>query len=244
MSNGQLGLKDGLLISYPKNDDEILLNGAAFVKYEMSLPSEQRLKDISAELISDILEPARAAAQMAKASEAARAIAAEKFTQSYMQTKELLDKKVIVHLKSRLVDHLAEAEQWGLRTKVGPHGVSIVKPRSQSEWINFAVTYVAQEASQLPANRIADPPFEQMQTLATDLQRYQQTRDNEKLQRRSGVQTRTQESQRLLDLLQTAADTLILIRFDGHLCPDLEHWGFTVTAHPSKAADTPPAPAH
>jgi hypothetical protein len=145
------------------------------------------------------------------------------------QARPLLE-KVILHLKSRHADNLAELEQWGLGTKNGSRGVSVLKPRTETEWRNFLLAYVAKEAALPAAQQMTDPPLSQLQGLADTVQQNRSDRTEQTVRRLRNVATRTSASQQLLDALQAAAAVLIVTRYDYKVTRDLQTWGFNLVA--------------
>lgn len=218
-----------LELRWTLNDAETIQLGEAFLTYENALPDAQRLRDLSVEFLRPLVDQARVAAAEAAAGEAQRARAAEAVRQALEQAHPLLD-KVILHLKSRHANNLAELEQWGLQTKQGQRGISVQKPRHLEQWREFLLAYVAQEATLPAAQQITDPPLSELQALAAIVQQNRTDRTEQTTRRLRNVAVRTTASQRLLDALQAAAAVLIVTRFEGKVTRDLQLWGFNLVA--------------
>ena len=67
-----------------------------------------------------------------------------------------------------------------------------------------------------------------MQDLAAIVQANLAARQQGSTQRQMGVQTRSVEVSRLLDILQTEAFVLVVTRLDGHVAEDLQQWGYQI----------------
>lgn len=145
-----------------------------------------------------------------------------------------------LHLKSRHAANLAELEQWGLKTKNGTRGVSVLKPRDMNQWRDFLLSYVEKEAILPAAQQITDPSLSQLQALAGTVKQNRADRAEQTTRRLRNVATRTAASQQLLDALQAAA-LLIVTRFDGKVTRDLQPRGFNLVArNGAKEQPTPP----
>ncbi|HTP07933.1 MAG TPA: hypothetical protein VMP08_06765 [Anaerolineae bacterium] len=216
-------------LNWPSSDQDIIDLGAAFTAYEEQLLPAQQLKDLSNVFFKGLLQAAQVAAAEARAGEAARAQSAEVVRQAMEQARPLLD-KIVLHLKSRHADNLAELEQWGLETKRNAHGVSVTKPNNDTTRRTFLLAYVNKEAALPVTEQITDPPLSQMQALADTLSQNRSDRTEQTTRRLRNVATRTNASQQLLDALQAAAAVLIVTRFNRQVTRDLQAWGFNVVA--------------
>ena len=218
-----------LELHWPLSDAEIIGLGESFLAHEIKLPTTEQLKDLSPEFFTPLLNRAKIAAVEASAGEAQRAQAAEVVRQAMEKAHPLLD-KVILHLKSRHADNLAELEQWGLKTKIGARGVSVIKPNNDTARRDFLLAYVEKEATLPAAQQITDPPLSEMQALANVVKQNRSDRTEQTMRRVRGVAVRTEASQRLIDALQAAAATLIVICFEGKVTRELQAWGFNLVA--------------
>ncbi|CAG0937764.1 hypothetical protein TFLX_06719 [Thermoflexales bacterium] len=146
-----------------------------------------------------------------------------------------------LHLKSRHAANLAALEQWGLKTKNGTRGISVLKPRNLEQWRNFLLAYVAQEATLPAAQQITEPPLSELQALAEVVKQNRADRAEQTTRRLRNVATRTAASQQLLDALQAAAAVLIVMCYEGQVTRDLQPWGFNLVARNGvKEQPTPP----
>jgi hypothetical protein len=228
-----------LELNWPSSDLEIIELGTAFVTYEEAQPVAQQLKDLPVVFFSALVKQAQDSAAQASAGEASRAQAAEAVRQAMEQARPLLD-KVILHLKSRQANNLAGLEQWGLTTNATARGVSVIKPKNETEWRAFLLSYTEKEATLPVADQITDPPLSQLQALAETVRQNRADRMEQTTRRTRNVAARTSASQKLLDALQAAAAVLIVTRFGGQLTRDLQAWGYRIVAKTAKATATPP----
>jgi hypothetical protein len=80
------------------------------------------------------------------------------------------------------------------------------------------------------ADRLADPALDTVTAVLAALTTSLAVRQQGRTQREQGVQTRTAEAQKLLDLLQVAAAYHCVVEFDGVVDARLQDLGFEVTA--------------
>jgi hypothetical protein len=233
-------VQSDLELRWTLNDAETIQLGEAFLAHESALPELQQLKDLPPGFFVPLISRAKTAAAEASAGEAQRAQAAEAVRQAMEQAQPLLD-KVILHLKSRHANNLAELEQWGLKTKPGARGVSVTKPNNDSARRDFLLAYVTKEATLPPAQQIADPPLSELQALAETVQQNRADRTEQANRRLLNVANRTAASQHLLDALQAAAAILIVKCFNGQVTRDLQAWGFNLVAKNGGNETPPPA---
>jgi hypothetical protein len=235
-----------LELRWATTDKAIIQQGVSFLAFEEQLPAEKQLKDLSPLFFTGLITAAQDAAAGAGAGEADRARAAEVVRQADEQLRPLLD-KVILRLKNRHADNLAELEQWGLKTKIGTRGVTVNQPKNVTDWRAFLLAYVAKESSQPAATQISDPPLSRLAAIAAALQENQAVRTKQTHQRLRGVAARATAVQTLLDALQAAAAVLIVTRFGGQITRDLQQWGYELvakTAPPQEEPATPEEPAN
>ncbi len=159
--------------------------------------------------------------------------AAELVRQADEQLRPLME-KVILRLKNRHADNLAELEAHGLKTKVGARGVTVTKPKNTADWRAFCLAYVDKESALPAASQITDPPLSQLTAIAQVLRDNQAARTTQTTRRQMSVATRTAAAQTLLDALQAAA-VLIVLRFGGQVTFDLQQWGYDVVAKTAPA---------
>jgi hypothetical protein len=235
----QLDKPGPLILKWPTKDLEIIQLGRAYVTHEATLLEEQ-LKDLPLTLLQPVLETAELALQTAGSGETARATAAETIRQVYLTARPALE-NAFTQLKARYFANLAHLEAYGLDTVAGKNGVSVRKPRNQTEWLAFLEGYVKQETSLAPADRLPIPPLADLQTLLTTYQTALATRTSGRNTREINVQSRSTAVQRLLDLLQVACAVLVVTRFNGLVTNDLQKWGFTVQAKTAPIETAPPA---
>ncbi|HRQ38335.1 MAG TPA: hypothetical protein PLD25_10510 [Chloroflexota bacterium] len=216
-------------VQWPKKPANILALGQAYVTYEASLPVGQQLAAPSLAVMQAANTAAQTAQAAADTGENARALAAETYRQTMTTAKRQLE-IALGRLKGNHITNLAALQQWGLDTVSTSTGVSVRKPRTDPQWEAFLNAYVSKETS-LPANeQITDPSLSEMTQLRDDVQAARAARTSGKNQREFNVLTRTAETQRLLDLLQTAAVNMVVLRHNGVVSNALQSWGYVVTA--------------
>jgi hypothetical protein len=241
-------VQSALELRWAATDESIVKHGQTFLAFEESRPASEQLKDLSPAFFTALVDTAREAATEAGLGETERARVAELVRQADEQLRPLAD-KLILRLKNRHADNLAELESYGLQTKVGARGVSVIKPKNHIARRVFCLAYVERETSLPAAQQITDPPLSQMTALAAILRDNQAVRTTQTNRRQISVATRSAASQTLLDALQAAAAVLIVTRFGGQVTFDLQQWGYDVVAKTAPApkpieAPTPPEPTN
>lgn len=235
--------KGDLEVRWPAKDEQVIALGEAYIARETSLSADQRLSEPELGQVQTALDNTKEAVGMAGSGEVERATAAEAYRQAMEEARPLLE-LALLRLKSQYAANLAQLEAWGLQTKSGARGVTVLKPDHTKGWAAFLLAYVEREQN-LPAEaRIADPSLDQMAALAEAVRQNQEQRLNGRTQREIGVKTRSEAVQQLLDLLQLAAVVLVVTRYNRRVMNDLQQWGYEVTARTaSRPAEPPPAVA-
>ena len=231
-------VQSALELRWAATDADIIKHGLAFQAFEEQQPVNEQLKDLSPLFFRELIKTAEEAAAEARQGEAERARAAELVRQADEQLRPLME-KVILRLKNRHANNLAELEPYGLQTKVGARGVTVTKPKNTADWRAFCLIYVERESSLSAEQQITDPPLSQLTAIAQILRDNQTERTTQVNRRQINVANRTAASQTLLDALQAAAAVLIVTRFGGKVTFDLQQWGYDVVA---KTAPKPPEP--
>lgn len=216
-------------LNLPRNEVDLLALAESYVVYEATLSPDEVLHDISCADIQAALSRAQTAQAAQRASETDRAIAAAQLQIAYRHVRPLLD-RVILHLKSRHVDNLADLEQWGLKTKVGPHGPIVLKPVNPLDWLDFLNAFVAQESGRLPADQISDPSLSELAEWAEKANRSRQERDAARIQREINTAARHAAVHQLRQLLLVAASIRIVKQYQGCVSVELGKWGYPVMA--------------
>lgn len=232
-------------LRWPKSQSEIIALGAAYVAYESSLPGNKQLAEPSLADVQAMLAAAQAEHAAANSGETARAVAAENYRQTFLTAKTKLN-AVLLQLKVRNLSNLALLEGWGLDTVTGFNGVSVRKPRSDREWVDFLASYVAKETSLDAAARITDPPLTEMTALNDALQAADAERKAGRDQRETAVESRMVMTKKLLTMLQAAAFTFVVARYEGVVTNGLQKWGYDVVAYNAangSNGDTEPIPS-
>lgn len=242
MINFRLDTKGELVVRWPRRDEAIVTMGQTYVAYESSLPAEQRLREPDIALIQDALAQATAAIEASHHGEQKRATAAEQYRQAITEARTLLE-EALIHLQSHYIGNLAQLEAWGLDTRAGAHGVAIRKPGTNKDWVNFLLTYVAQEQSLAESDRITNPPLTALENLAQTIQNSLEARRSGRDQREIGIKERAAAVSHLLDLLRAAAVVLVVTRFQSQVTNDLQLWGYEVTARSGSKESAPPQQA-
>lgn len=216
-------------LNLPRDEADLLALAESYVAYEATLSPDEVLHDISCADIQAALSRAQTAQAAQRASETDRAIAAAQLQIAYGQVRPLLD-RVILRLKSRHVDNLADLEQWGLKTKVGPHGPIVLKPVNPLDWLDFLNAFITQESGRLPADQISDPSLSELAEWAERANRAKQDRDAARIQREIHTAARHAAVQQLRQLLLVAVSIRIVKQYQGGVSVELGRWGYTVTA--------------
>lgn len=226
----QLDKNGAYLLRWSRKDHDILANTRAYLLRERSLDESLQLKDIPLAYLQSKYDSALAALSDSQTGEAARST----FTNEYQSRLNHLRKKlqyILALLKYKHASNPFAIEKHGFNVRhAARRGYAVPLPRTNGGLIRLLASYLAQESSLPPAERIPDPSFEEMQTLQTDILRFQQTRAQARIQRTSNVYERRAIITELQDLLQCAAHILIVMRFNGKVSPELALWGFTVVA--------------
>ncbi len=228
-------------------DESVIKNGLSFVAFEKQRPLAEQLKDISAGFMQVLVMAAQDAAVEAGQGEVERARAAEAVRQADAQLRPLME-KVLLHLKSRHANNLAELEKYTLNTTVGARGISVTKPKNLADWRTFCIKYTELEGALPAEQQISDPPLSQLVAIANTLQTNTEDRSMQTTRRQRNVATRTMAAERLQDALQAAAAVIMVKCFDGHVTRDLQQWGYDVVAKNGSAEkpeepETPENPA-
>jgi hypothetical protein len=234
-------VQGALELRWASTDEAIIKHGQTFLAFEESRPASEQLKDLSPTFFTRLVDAAREAATEAGLGEAERARAAEAVRQADAELPDLVD-KIILHLKSRHADNLADLEAYTLKTKAGARGVTVTKPNNASARRAFCLAYVEKEASLPAEQQISDPPLSRMTAIANILRQNQAVRTEQTNRRQINVATRTAAAQTLLDALQAAAAVLIVMRYNGQVTRDLQQWGYEVVAKGSPAPAEEPTP--
>lgn len=243
MINFRLDTKGDLMVRWPRRDEAIITMGQTYVAHENSLPVEQRLREPDIALIQAALTQATAAVEASHHGEQKRAAAAEQYRQAIIEARTLLE-EALIHLQSHYISNLAQLEAWGVDTRAGARGVTVRKPSTNKDWVNFLLTYVAREQSLAESDRITDPPLAALETLAQTIQNSLEDRRGGRDQREIGIKERATAVNHLLDLLRVAAAVLIVTRFHSQVMNDLQLWGYEVIARSgSKESGIPTPPA-
>lgn len=233
---------DGALeVRWPKQDRQTVALAEAYLRRENGLPAAERLPYPLLTDVQAALAAVQNKADTAGSGEQGRAQAAELYRQTMARAIPRLE-LALLRLKGQYADNLAALEAWGLHTKTGARGVTVIKPRTEKGWVDFLHRYVVQEQSMAEAKRVSDPPLDEMQGLAQTLEQSNRARTEGRTQREIGVQGRSAAGQRLLDIVQLAAFALVVGRYDGQVTNDLQQWGYTVVARASTGGTShPPA---
>lgn len=225
-------------VRWPESDRDIIALGQAYVAYETARPPEDQVPAPALATVQATLDAAQAAQAAAQTGEAERAQAAETYRQTLATAKEQLD-AVIIRLKAKYLDNLAQLEEWGLDTTTTSRGVSVRKPDSDSAWADFLQAYVTKESSLPAETQLSDPPLAEMEALATTLAASDAARSAGRAQREANVSARSEEAAELLDLLQVAGLVLVATRFNRQVNSELQAWGYDVAARDTQSQGPP-----
>ncbi|MCB9443037.1 MAG: hypothetical protein H6669_02285 [Ardenticatenaceae bacterium] len=237
----KLDATSSLNVRWPRTYRAVVQLGETYTAYESSLATESQLQDVPLALIQAALSEAQTAIAAAQSGESGRAAAGEVVRQTYETVRPLLD-KAIMRLKANHFDNLAQLEQWGLDTAVVKGKVSVRKPTSQGQWLDFLQAYVTKEASLSAEQQISDPPLATMQSHLDTMQASLTDRASGKDQREINIQARNTAVDRLLTLLKLAAAIRVVITYGGAITNDLQLWGFEVNGRVAGSKEEPIPP--
>lgn len=216
-------------IIWPKKPADILQTAQTFLAHYATLSPSEQTPEINLPLLQTWYTTASGSSDTATLGETDRSLHAETFRQALAQLPALVD-KINILLQAKNVSNLAQMEAWGFPTRQGKHGVKVTKPYGQTQLITWLAAYVAKETSLPPAERLPDPPLSQMQTLLDTLQTALTARDTGRTQREIHLANRDQALETLLNLLQLAAATLVMYKFNGKVTNALQPYGFIIHA--------------
>lgn len=222
----KLDVNGDYLVQWPRKDTDILTLTSRYIAKQLSLPVEDRLKDVPLATVQALFNQASAAATTATGGEITRATAAETLSQRIEEVKGYLD-LIFLRLKGQYADNLAQLEGWGIPTTKGSRGINLQKPNTQNKIIAFLRVYVAKESTVSAAEQIADPPLATMQALLNDIEDALASRTTARDQRELNVETRHQVLDELLNWLQTAC-LLLVMQSGGKVSTALQQHGFTI----------------
>lgn len=226
--------KGRYLVRWPRNDDKTLQLGSAFIAYEDTLPASQQSPFL--ETIRTTLASASGSAGSATSGETTRAVSAEELRKARSDAKMPIS-QAFDALKLAYSENLAVLEEYGIKTTQGMDSVRVYKPKNQAEWDDFLIAYVAKQSALEPAVQLQKPSLAALLPLAETVSVSRKSRDDGRTQRVMGVSSRVSVSTRLHDLLELAAATLVVTRYDFQVPRDLALWGYDVVeARPSATA--------
>lgn len=239
----RLDLNGDYLVQWPRKDTEILTLTSRYIAKQLSLPVEDRLKDVPLATVQALYNQASTAATTATGGEITRATAAETLSQRIEEVKGYLD-IIFLRLKGQYADNLAQLEGWGIPTTKGSRGINLQKPNTQNKIIAFLRAYVAKESTMIEGKQITDPPFSTMQALLDDIEDALASRTTARDQRELNVETRRKVLDELLNWLQTAC-LLLVMQSGGKVSTALQQHGFTIlertsNGNPSNGVQEPP----
>ena len=188
-------VQGALELRWATTDEGVIKHGQAFLAFEQQRPASEQLKDLSPTFFTRLVDAAQEAATEAGLGEAQRARAAELVRQADEQLRSLVD-KLILHLKSRHANNLADLEAYGLKTTAGARGVSVQKPRDATGRRAFCLAYVDSESVVPAASQITDPPLSQLTAIAQVLRDNQAARTTQTNRRRANPARRATSRRR------------------------------------------------
>lgn len=223
----KLDTTSDLSVRWPRTYRMIVQLGETYIAYEASLAAEAQLHDVPLSIIQDALTQAQTAIAAAQSGESGRAAAGEIVRQTYETVRPLLD-KAFIRLKANYFDNLAQLEQWGLDTAVVNGKVSVRKPTTQRQQLDFLQAYVRMETSLPTAEQISNPSLATMQSHLEVLKANLDKRNSGQGQREISIEARNTAVSRLLDLLKLAAAIRVGVTYNGQITNELQRWGFVV----------------
>jgi len=228
-------------VNWPANDAEIVRLGEEFIQASERRPAERCFPALN--LVKTRCAAAAAAMAQAQTGDADRSGAALTVEQTFEQAQQLV-RKIVAGLSYHHLHELPELQKWGLKVVRGPRGQYLVKsPRNKADVMAMLETYLKRENELPEANRLADPALDTVAAALAALTTSMAARQQGRTQREQGVQARTVEAQKLLDLLQVAAAYHCVVEFDGVVDARLQDLSFEVTTV-TKRATAPVEPAN
>lgn len=143
-------------------------------------------------------------------------------------------------LKATFMDTPAKATEWGFEVKqIGHRSGTILLPQGRDELVKTLTAYIATEEGRPAAERFKTPDLAEVKTVCDRLRQSMEARADSQAQRESGTAQANAVADELLDLLQAALVQIIVKQYGRKVTPDLQSWGFEVTARTAKQPAAP-----
>lgn len=223
-----------LHLTFPDRDrpPDIVHSSRSLIKYEQSLPPEERLKHtpFMVALVADwdVADAKRLDG------EAQRAEAAE--------TVERLDREMIEVVRTirKIIDaafptNPSRAKAWGFEAKKSTK--NILLPQTRSEHLNVLDKYIAKEQSRPEEERFTSPNLADVMRIRDELHQQLDIRAAGQNQREEAVVACNQIAADLYNYLQSAMTDLLTFKFGFKLTVELQKWGYDVSPRRTASAE-------
>lgn len=223
-----------LHLNFPDRDrpPDIVHSSRSLIKYEQSLPPEERLRHtpFMVALVADWDEAdAKRLDGESQRAEAAEAV-------------ERLDREMIEVVRTirKIIDaafptNPSRAKAWGFEAKKSTK--NILLPQTRKEHLNVLDKYIAKEQSRPEEERFTSPNLAEVIRVRDELREQLDIRAAGQNQREEAVVTGNQIAADLYNYLQSAMTDLLTFKFGFKLTVELQKWGYDVSPRRTPATD-------
>ena len=223
-----------LHLTFPDRDrpPDIVHSSRALIKYEQSLPPEERLKH-TPYMVALVADWDQADAKRLDG-ESQRAEAAEAV--------ERLDREMIEVVRTirKIIDaafptNPSRAKAWGFEAKKSTK--NILLPQTRKEHLNVLDKYIAKEQSRPEEERFTSPNLAEVMRIRDELREQLDIRAAGQNHREEAVVIGNQIAADLYNYLQSAMTDLLTFKFGFKLTVELQKWGYDVSPRRTPATD-------
>lgn len=216
-----------------KKHRDLLALGQAFMRYENTLPTEERTPK-TGEINTLVLE-LRGTHQRAQAAEIERKKSSEALKRTETNIRQLIRMAQNI-LTATFANEPEQAQAWGFIVRqTGPSAGRILLPSSREEILECVDRYIVMEETRPTTERFTLPPYDLMVNARASLIQHLQEREKYLNLRKQANAEALQLARQLRIALKQALSHLIIYRCNGDICHDLTNWGFRITNRPTSA---------
>jgi hypothetical protein len=124
--------------------------------------------------------------------------------------------------------------EWGFDYKTTGNFSHVNLPRNKKGWMRLIPLFDSREKTVPIDERSPYINYDEFFQNVTDFLAAYEARRESTTKRESGIHQLTEETRRLWDMLSAFAIMLVVKKFNGHIVPDLQNWGFQVRASRTK----------
>lgn len=221
----------------PRATAQILKLGEAFLRKEDQRAAGART--IYTEDIRGLVARGNRSVDQKSSGEGQRTVSSEGVKQMEIHARKLAT-QIQNLLKATFPDSPARATEWGFDVKqIGQRSGAILLPPNREGLVRTLTAYIATEEGRPAAERFKTPDLADVKTVCDRLRQSLEARADSQAQRESGTAQANAVADELLDLLQAALVQIIVKQYGRKVTPDLQSWGFEVTARPAKQEAAP-----